>query len=329
MSKIVTVIGATGIQGGSVIRALLDNPKYSLRAVTRNTKSDSARALAARGVEVVEADINKAESLRAAFAGSHAIFAATNFFEALPALGVEKAMEAETRLGINLADAAAATGSLQHYVWSTLPNSRRNTGGRVVVPYYESKNRVDDHIRERHPRLLRKTTLVWFGWYAGNMNYPWYRPSEVHTAGGNKSYIQLVSVPPSVKIPLLGDEGVNAGLFVRAILDRPDLTLPGPKAVAGAAEQLAMSEVARAYGAAVLGLGTGDNVRCLQIAREDYSALWPAWGELMDASHSYMAAMDGRGFSSVGEDVLSKEDLGVEGLVGTAEAFRNTKRLSD
>lgn len=318
MSKIVTVIGATGIQGGSVIRALLDDPKYTLRAVTRNTKSDAARALAARGVEVVEADINNADSLRAAFAGSHAIFAATNFFES-PALGIEKSMEIETRLGNNLADAAAATESLEHYVWSTLPNSRKNTGGKLVVPYYESKNRVDDHIKANLPDLLRKTTFFWAGWYAGNMNYPWYQPSELHNTGGDKSYIQLLGVSPSTKVPLLGDEKANPGLFVRAILDRPDLTLPA-KAVAGVVEHLTFSEVARAYGAA-----RGMKVRCLQIAKAEYEELWPVLGELMNLSHSYLELMDGKGFSSVDEDVLSKGDLGVESLVGTVEAYAVNK----
>lgn len=315
MSKIVTVIGATGIQGGSVIRALLDSPEYSLRAVTRNTKSDAAKALATHGVEVVEADINSVESLQAAFKGSHAVFATTNFFEALPTLGVEKSMEIETRLGQNLADAAAATESLSHYVWSTLPNSRNNTGGKVVVPYYESKNRVDDYIKTEHPQLLLKTTFLWLGWYAGNADYPFYRPIELHTADGSKSYIQLLGVPPSAKIPTLGDERTNPGLFVRAILSRPDLTLPG-KAVAGVDEHLTLAQIARAYGAV-----HGIKLRCVQIPKADYEELWPIWGGLMDVSHTYMEAMDGKGFSSVDEDVLSKEDLGVQGLIGTAEAF--------
>lgn len=318
-TKIVTVIGATGIQGGSVIRALLDSPEYTLRAVTRNTESDAAKTFAARGVEVVRADINDVGSLREAFTGSHAVFAATNFFEALPTLGIEKSMEVETRLGKNLADAAASTESLEHYVWSTLPNSRKNSGGKVVVPYYESKNRVDDYIKTQHPQLLRRTTFLWLGWYASNMDYPWYRPSKVHTAGSDSSYVQLLSVPTSVKIPLLGDEKVNPGLFVRAILDRPDLTLPA-KAVAGVDEQLALSEVARAYGAA-----QGISLRSVQITKTDYKELWPAWGDLMDVSHSYMEVMDGKGFSSVDEHVLSKEDLGVKGLIGTAQAFAKSK----
>lgn len=212
MSKIVTVVGATGVQGGSVVRALLENPEYSIRAITRNAKSDAAQALAARGIEVVEGDINNVESLRAAFAGSYAIFAVTNFFETIPTLGVEKSMEIETRLGTNLADAADMTESLVHYVWSTLPNSRKNTDGKIVVPYYESKNQVDHHIKA-NPSLLRKTTFLWIGWYAGNMNYPWFKPSEVHTADGSKLYMQMLGVPPSVRIPLLGDENTKRGAF--------------------------------------------------------------------------------------------------------------------
>jgi NmrA-like family protein len=318
MSKIITVIGATGIQGGSVVRALLDNPDYSIRAITRNAKSEAAGSLADRGVEVVEADINNVESLRAAFAGTYAIFAVTNFFETLPTLGVEKSMEIETCLGINIADAAAATESLVHFVWSTLPNSRKNTKGNIVVPYYESKNRVDDHIKA-NPALLSKTTFLWVAWYPSNMKYPWFKPVEVHTVDGSKSYIQMLGVPSSVKLPLLGDEKTNVGLFVKATLDHPERTLPA-KIVAGLDEQQSFGEMMQTYGTA-----QGIKVRSVQIPKSDYLQLWPVWAEVIDISNEYFKLMDGKAFSSVGEDVLFKEDLGVEGLVGTAEAFAAEK----
>ena len=109
MSKIVTVIGATGIQGGSVIRAILKDPSYTIRALTRNVESSAALALRALGVEVVQGDINDINSLRVAFDGSYAIFAVTNFFENIPTLSIKEATEKETRLGINLAEAAAST----------------------------------------------------------------------------------------------------------------------------------------------------------------------------------------------------------------------------
>lgn len=294
MSKIITVVGATGTQGGSVVRTLLNDPKYSVRTITRNVKSDAAQALAARGVEVVEANMNDIDSLKTAFTGSHAIYAVTNFFEAVPNMGVEKSMEIETRLGANLADAAAATETLTHYVWSTLPNSRRNTGGKIVIPYYESKNRVDDYIKETHPLLLRKTTFFWVGWYASNMVYPWFKPIALPSADGGagpKPCIQLLSVGPSTMVPLAGDEKTNVGLFVRAILNHPKRTLPA-KTVAGFIGQETYGEVAQAYGAA-----QGIKVQCVQISKDDYRELWPVWGELMDMTNSYLELMGRKAFS--------------------------------
>jgi uncharacterized protein YbjT (DUF2867 family) len=116
MSKVVTVVVATGMQGGSVGQAFLNSEEYSIRAITRNRQSEQVKALLAGGVEIVEADINNLESLIAAFAGSYAIYSVTNFFEAFPTVGNEKAIEIQVHQGINLAKAAIATASLQHYI---------------------------------------------------------------------------------------------------------------------------------------------------------------------------------------------------------------------
>ena len=67
MAKLIVVMGATGVQGGSVVSALLKNPAYKIRAVTRNALGDSAKKLAAEGVEVVSADSGDVESLKVAF----------------------------------------------------------------------------------------------------------------------------------------------------------------------------------------------------------------------------------------------------------------------
>lgn len=71
------VLGATGSQGGSVIDALLPEGKYTLRAVTRDPSSDKAKALAAKGVEVVKGDVNDPESLKKAFQGAWGVFSVT------------------------------------------------------------------------------------------------------------------------------------------------------------------------------------------------------------------------------------------------------------
>src|SRR5690348_5098864 len=81
--KIIAVTGATGAQGGGLVRAIVDDPSggFAARAITRDPGSEPARELAARGVEVVQADLDDEASLRRAFAGAHGAFCVTNFWE--------------------------------------------------------------------------------------------------------------------------------------------------------------------------------------------------------------------------------------------------------
>ena len=81
--KIITVIGATGAQGGGLCNAILSDPGggFTCRAVTRDPGKDNAKALAARGAEVVAADLDDVESLKSAFEGAHGVYCVTNFWE--------------------------------------------------------------------------------------------------------------------------------------------------------------------------------------------------------------------------------------------------------
>ncbi|RAL12662.1 NAD(P)-binding protein [Aspergillus homomorphus CBS 101889] len=312
MPKTIAIIGATGTQGGSVLNALLPSKAdYTIRAITRNPSSTAAQSLAGQGVQLVRADLHDLTSLTTAFAGTHAIFAVTNFFDALPTHGVDGAMALETQMGINIAKAAAATESLEHFIWSTLPDSQTNSDGKAAVPYYESKRRVDAFIRSL-PQLLAKTTFVWVGWYSANMLIPCFQPMRVRGADG---YLTLTNIDPVTKIPLAGDEKVNIGVFVRAVLEQPGKTLPG-RIVSAVVEYRALRDVFEAFGVA-----KGCRVRCVRISREEYRALWPGLAELMDVSHHYFQVTDGRSFTAVGEEVLGADDLGVKGLVGLEEAF--------
>jgi len=82
MSKLLTVFGATGQQGGAFINYILQNPSlskiYHLRGITRDTSKTSAIALKERGIEVIEADLYQPSTLLPAIAGSYAVFAVTN-----------------------------------------------------------------------------------------------------------------------------------------------------------------------------------------------------------------------------------------------------------
>ncbi|KAL4937918.1 hypothetical protein BDV06DRAFT_65267 [Aspergillus oleicola] len=315
MSKLITVVGATGIQGGSVIKALQNNPTWTIRATTRNPLSDAAKALIGQGIEVVKADLHDVDSLVAAFTGTTAIFAVTNFFENIGAIGIEKSMENETKLGINLAIAASKTEALEHYIGSTLPDSQHYSGGEVIVPYYESKNAVERYIRSNLPQLLSKTTFLWLGWYASNILAPPFHPSRIHSVDGMDRYVTLLNVPPTTKIPLLGDERVNPGLFVKAILSQPEKTRNG-KFVRGITGHRTIGDVVASYADT-----QGIKIHCLQVPREEYRPLWPAWGTLMDLSHYYLEVTGGWPEAGT-EGVVTAEELGVEELVDADEAFK-------
>src|SRR2546426_1158015 len=111
--KLIAVIGATGQQGGGVVRALQARGQFKVRALTRNP--DKHRELAE---EVVEADLGKPETLKAAFAGAHGVFLVTNFLEA----GTDELEQATAAIR------AAKDAGVKHFIWSTLPNVEAISG---------------------------------------------------------------------------------------------------------------------------------------------------------------------------------------------------------
>lgn len=86
-------------------------------------------------------------------------------------------MRVEQTQGINLAKAAAATTTLKHYIWSTLPNGSKISGGKYVIPHFEAKNRIDEYIKS-DAQLLAKTTFLWVTLYATNYGiFPVFIPN--------------------------------------------------------------------------------------------------------------------------------------------------------
>jgi uncharacterized protein YbjT (DUF2867 family) len=128
---IVAVAGATGKQGGSVVKHLLERG-HEVRAITRNPDSPNAKKLASSGVKVVRASLDDASTLTKAIDGATSMFAMTTPFEG--------GVAAETRQGIAAADAAKAIGA--HLVFTSVGSANRNTG----VPHFDSKYEVEKHI---------------------------------------------------------------------------------------------------------------------------------------------------------------------------------------
>ncbi|HET7439513.1 MAG TPA: NmrA family NAD(P)-binding protein [Nitrospira sp.] len=131
----IAVFGGTGKQGGGVIDALLASGQFSIRAASRNPASDTAKALARRGVDVAKADLLDAATLEPFLEGAYGAFLVTNFWD--PAQ-----MHHETEIGTAAVRAARSAG-VKHLIWSTLPDCESITGGRFKVAHYTDKARVD------------------------------------------------------------------------------------------------------------------------------------------------------------------------------------------
>ncbi|RAL11495.1 NmrA/HSCARG family protein [Aspergillus homomorphus CBS 101889] len=162
--RTVVVIGATGSQGGSVARELLKSPHlYRVRAITRDPSKPAAQELAAIGAELRCADLSEgAEALAAVFAGANAIFALTDFW-------ATQSSEAEIAQGRAIVDAAARTSTLQHLVWSALPDPEKLSGGALLhIHHWKGKSIVTDYIHQQYPALWAMTTTVLFPNYFEN-----------------------------------------------------------------------------------------------------------------------------------------------------------------
>ncbi|KAB5576118.1 hypothetical protein GE09DRAFT_1265649 [Coniochaeta sp. 2T2.1] len=273
-AKIVTVIGAMGAQESGVVAGLLQEPeKYHIRAVTRRPDSDAAKSLKAKGVEIVTGDLNDIESLKAAFVGSQVIYSVTNFFEPFAASGPAKATEVEAEQGINVAKAAAATPTLEHFIWSTLPN-------------------------------VAKTTFLWVTWYHDNYKWPMFTPYFIPTSG---QYVQFTSYSPQTMISTIGDVRKNIGPFVRAILDNAEKTQNGA-IVRGEMATSTSDKLLQTWAAT-----QGKQALSVQVPAETYYALWPMWAEEMSVMIQFWDEFAEKSWTDPDWKVLSREDLGLSG----------------
>jgi uncharacterized protein YbjT (DUF2867 family) len=131
--KVIAVVGATGQQGGAIVRALQAGNQFKVRALTRNPAKH--RELAD---EVIQADLIRPETLKPAFAGAHGVFLVTNFGEH----GADEVEQATAAV-----HAAKDTG-VKHFVWSTLPDVEAISGRNFDVPHFTGKAKVDRIVKE-------------------------------------------------------------------------------------------------------------------------------------------------------------------------------------
>ena len=164
--KIIAVVGATGAQGGGLVRAILADPSggFAVRALTRDPSSAKAKELAARGAEVVAADVHDQGILERAFAGAHGAFCVTFFWD-------HHSVDKETAEVQSMVNAAKKAG-IKHAIWSTLEDTRLlvplednrmpTLHGKYKVPHFDGKGAANRLFTEAGvPTTFLLTSFYW------------------------------------------------------------------------------------------------------------------------------------------------------------------------
>lgn len=215
----VLVVGATGTQGGAVVRRLLAADKqFDVYALTRNPGTPAARELAELGAIVVEGDLLKPMTLVDAIDRVDAVFAMTDYWEA--------GFDAEVTQGINLAN-VAAQGDIEHLVYSSATGAARQTG----VPMLDSKARIERHIQSMDlpATVLRPSYLM--------QNFELRREDVIDGT-------LALPLAPGTRLPLT--DAADIGRLVAEIYESPESVQR--TAIPVASEELTLSEMAAAFG---------------------------------------------------------------------------------
>ncbi|KIW95287.1 uncharacterized protein Z519_03871 [Cladophialophora bantiana CBS 173.52] len=231
--KLIVIIGATGTQGGSVVDSFLKLPGWRLRGVTRHPSGSKARKLAARGVEIVEADLDDLESLIRAFSGAHVIFGVTDFWKPLSDENLSKnrnqaqdlsrwGYEYELQQGKNIFDAATKIPTLERFVFSTIADVAEHSEGKYTGAYHaDTKAHAERYGRQRYPELWKKTNTIQVGVYLSNFAK---LSTEMPKKESDGSFNFVSQFAVETPLPFIAADE-DTGPLVKALLNEP----PGTK----------------------------------------------------------------------------------------------------
>ncbi|KAJ7131855.1 NAD(P)-binding protein [Mycena crocata] len=253
-APLVAVVGATGTQGGSVVKALAESDKpYRIRAFTRNGTKPAAQALVKMGVEVVviSLSVQNKEQVLKAFSGADVAFLVTDFWE-------HRDVEREITEGKLLIDAAKA-GGVSRIVWSGIHNVAEASGGKYSrVYHWDSKATISDYGRACGVPFVDVNA----GFYGSNFLS---MPAIFVNKEEDGTFAIRWPCRPTTVLPFI-DTAHDYGLFVREVLERP--VFPDGSVVRSCGENITIEEMARQ-----LSRVTGKQVAYKQVSTEEFEAI--------------------------------------------------------
>ncbi|KZV96720.1 NAD(P)-binding protein [Exidia glandulosa HHB12029] len=228
--KVVVVFGATGAQGGSVAKYLLEDGTFGVRGVTRNADSPSAQGTSFPRAEVVVGDLNKPETLAACLAGAYGVFGVTDFWALVQTTGgdMAKTQALEVAQGKALVDAAKAAG-VKHFVCAFYPEH---------PTVYSLAALVDDYLKSSN---IPRTSLYTSGYMENLVNLISGR--QMCTVQSDGSLVVDLKMPAGCAIPLYSVD--QTGGWAIEALKNPDKWIGKDMHMIG--EHVALEKVAEVF----------------------------------------------------------------------------------
>jgi uncharacterized protein YbjT (DUF2867 family) len=276
--KLIAVIGATGQQGGGVVRSLQAAGQFKVRALTRNP--DNHRDLAD---EVVKADLDHPETLKPAFEGAYGVFLVTNFWEQ----GTDELKQATAVV------CAARDAGVKHFIWSTLPDVEAISGGKFNVPHFTGKSRID--------RLVKEAGFANHTFVMAPMYYQGLLGALAPQKQADGSVGWALPLDPTLRVIHMGDIN-ELGNIVAGAFANPD--------EAGNGEYLPLVGDFMSFNEIVDTLNRlGHNLSYKQVPKESFTRSFPGATEIAE-TFSYWEAHTYLGSDSSGQIALAKKIAG-------------------
>jgi len=274
---IITVFGATGSQGGAVLRSLVRTGKYSIRAVTRNPDSKKGNVLSSIPcVTTVKADLDDASSISAAVDGAYGVFLVTNFWAHFS--------EDKEKTQIQATIDACAAADVQHIVYSTLDNTKgvyEPVGDLEYVPHFQCKYEMDDKFPQESTTFLR--CCFYYDNFVGQM-----KPTK------NDENYQIVLPMGGQKMHMTSAEHIG-NVAAEAFL-KPESSKG--KILIAVSDKVDGDEIAASLSAV-----TGEQVVAYQPDNATFATFFPEQGS-KDLANMFQFYMEGEDYKKIRDDAL-------------------------
>jgi len=230
----ILVTGATGHQGGTVLRHLRARG-HRLRALVRDRTRPAAKALQGLGVELFQGNFEDAPALGQAAQLVDAVF--------LMGTPGDQGPDGERRQGIAAIDTLRAA-DVPYIVYSSVASASQHTG----IPHFDSKFAVENHLRSSGTPFAIVAPVAFMENQISPFSLPGLRQGELGLA-----------LPPEKPLQMVALE--DLGAFDTLVLETPSR-------FRGQRIEIASDELTPPQAAEVLSRRTGRPIRFRQIPLE-------------------------------------------------------------